>query len=186
MILKNEVTIFGKQFSLILRVFPEKTVITGGFGNRCKNAEYILFLDHDDTPEHWIREELKLLQKNFPLGNAYLFRTKRGHHTIFLEKFPLCDITEMMLVTSCDAHYKSIPMFYGRRMWVLRSLEKKNETIKYLGVIKNHSDIERSLAHKEYLKNIYKVPEKDFAGNGKFDKEKDLTLAYYKISEKNN
>jgi hypothetical protein len=109
---------------------------------------------------------------------------------VFLDKNDLEDVIEMMKITSCDKHYKEIPLYYGRRTWVLRQSPKPNEDLKYIGCVhKDKSAIQstlniRSLAHKNYLQQLFSIPERDFADkNNLFDDETIITMAYYKVRE---
>lgn len=179
---------FGTQYQFLTRVTPARETFHYGVGNRCHDGRYVLFLDYDDTPYDWIIEEIKLLQTMTQLGTAYLFKTRKGHHVIFLEKFYLGNIVEMLRMTTCDYQYQNVPLFYGKKLWVLRSSNKKHEELKYLGCVPNPNDAlylrERSLAHKNYLIVKYAVPPEDFLRGGRFDDFEELSLAYYYIHEK--
>lgn len=184
MIIKWNFDVFKKNVTFLFRIAVKRETLTQGYTNRCHDGQYVLFLDYDGTPLEWIQEEIKLLQERYDIGTAYTFVTKHGFHVVFLEKFTFGAIINMMDMTSCDKHYKDIPMFYGRRCWVLRHSDKKDESIKYLGALPSkhlRKLMERSLAHKIFIQKNYNIPEKDFAKSGYFDENKELTLAFYKI-----
>lgn len=187
MIIKYNFDVLKKNVTLLFRVAAKRENLTQGYGSRCSNGQYVLFLDYDSTPYDWIVEEIRLLQQRYTLGTAYTFSTKHGYHVVFLEKFFIGEIVDMMNVTTCDKNYKEIPLYYGRRIWVLRHSDKKNETIKYREAVHtNHPDVilpVRSLAHKTFLQKNFKIPEKDFAHGSDYDNNKELTLAFYKIPE---
>lgn len=185
--LKQQVKVFGKVVSLWFRIMPERTTLMYGFGNRCKDGRYVLFLDYDDTPLEWIKEEIRLLQEaTLLLGNAYLFKTKNGYHVVFLEKLFLGQIKDFMDMTSCDKSHREIPMLYGRKVWVLRQSPKKEEKITYLGVERRFCVLERSAPHAAYLQQFMSVPMDDIGElNGKFDTEENVLMAYYRIPERN-
>jgi hypothetical protein len=174
----------------IIRIIKQKKHLLYGMGNRCKDGLYILFLDYDDTPLEWITEEIKLLQKRYSMliSTAYIFKTRKGYHVLFLEKNDLEDVLEMMRITSADKQHREIPLYYGRRIWVLRNSPKKQETINYVGCVHNVNKTAtlnlKSNAHKEYLKLLYKIPNKDFGKQIDFDNENNLTLAYYHVGDK--
>lgn len=186
MLLKQSLDWLGRKWTFLFRVVPDRVVLQGGFGNRCHDGRYVLFLDYDETPLEWIDEEIVLLQTLFRLGNAYVFATKHGFHVVFLEKHLLLDIIDMMKVTSCDAQYKDIPLYYGRRVWILRTTNKRNEKICYVGVKKHVCNYERSLAHKAYLQTFFDIPDEDFVGGGTFDEYRSLTVGYYRVSNHKN
>ncbi len=179
--------LFGRKNSLILRSVKEKSVLMYGFGNRCKDGKYVLFLDYDNTPYNWISEEIGLLQEMFSLGTAYVFQTKNGYHVVFLEKYTLKQIISFLDVTSCDKNYKTVPLYYGRKIWVLRTSPKVDEELRF---IKAHHPLlpnieEKSLAHSMYLAKFYDVPLEDLPIQH-LDGQENLTLAHYKIGSENN
>lgn len=195
---QQKITLFGRQWQLFIRGNKEQKSLMYGVGNRCENGEYILFLDYDETPMEWIIEEIRLLQSrySYELGTAYLFTTKHGHHVVFLERHPLGKIIEMLDMTSCDKHYKNIPMNYGRKLWVLRQSPKLDEHMKYLGRLTNYHredyDIDQteypkgfpllSSAHKKYFQELFNIPDKEFPKET-YDNDDKLTMAYYRIHE---
>jgi len=159
-----------------------------GMGNRCNGGLYVLFLDYDGTPIEWVLEEVRMLQERYRglLGSAYLFRTKHGVHVVFLEKHPIGEIVEMMRLTSCDLQYQHVPMKYARRVWVLRQSPKKDEQLEYYGVVPSEIKgvVDRSRAHKLWMKANYSIPEKDFERGGTFDLETDIIVGHYHVSDK--
>lgn len=180
---------FGRQFRILLSADRKKDDLMLGMGNRCMNGEYLLFLDYDGTPVEWVHDEIKLLHQRFEglLGNAYLFRTKRGIHVVFLEKHSLGVITQMLDMTSCDQYYKSVPMRYARRVWVLRQTPKKNEELSYLGCVNvgyKTSLAKRSTAHRLWLQNHFTIPVKDFVSAAHWDGEKEIILGHYFIDDR--
>lgn len=176
----------GQHVNLLVRMSKPKDVFHFGIGNRTKDG-YCLFIDYDDTPLDWIREEISYLQANFEpfLGAAYLFETKNGIHVIFLEKHPLGRIITMLECTSCDKEYRKVPMLYGRKVWVLRQSNKQGENITYIGVIHKDAITERSRPHAEYLMQYCKVPDTDI-GMRNLDDEEKLVFAYYYVAGRNN
>lgn len=189
LLLKKTLDCFGFHMNLLFRVVPERTDIMHGVGNRCVGASYVLFLDYDCLPLEWVQDEIEVLQQEFSgvLGNAYFFKTKNGFHIIFLEKHFLGSIKDFMDMTSCDKNYKEVPMHYARKIWVLRQSPKKGEIIKYLGVKKKSSIAEKSLAHGLYMNQYMNVPLADLElRSGKWDKQKEVTMGYYKVAKENN
>lgn len=189
---------FGLTFNASMRIIRRKNVPHYGVGNRCSDGKYVLFIDYDHQLLDWIQEEIRLLQSTYryQLGTAYLFRTKNGYHVIFLEKHDIGFITRALSMTTADHNYKTIPLLYGRKIWVLRQSRKKNEHIDSIGyfpnpfhklLVREHITLpERSKAHKHYLKLLYSLPKEWFVQGGEFDKETELHIGYYAISEHNN
>jgi hypothetical protein len=173
----------GRKLSFIFRNVKERSLLQYGFGNRCTDGKYVLFLDYDDTPLEWVLEELRLLQRTFKneVGTGYVFQTKNGFHVVFLEKHFLGRIVDFMNVSSCDKNYKEVPMQYARRVWILRQSKKKDEEIKYLGAYIAKADIIKSLAHRLYLHQMMNVPIADMPSHKWFDTEKNLYMGYYRI-----
>lgn len=177
----------GTNHHFLYKTIKERKEFHYGIGNRCEDGKYVLFLDYDDTPDEWIREEIKLLQDNTQLGTAYIFQTKNGCHVLFLEKFYLAEILKLMNMTSIDPRYKNVPLQYGKKLWVLRSSNKKNETIKYLGYKYKLSPLERSRAHATYLTRILGIPRDHLAmDESPLDTSTGVVLGHYKIHRANN
>lgn len=182
------ITLFKRDYEFVFRTSRTKTSLQWGVGNRCEGGEYVLFLDYDDIPLTWIHDEITLLQEQYAtsLGDAFIFRTKHGHHVIFLERCNLGDLAEYLDVTTCDKHYRKIPMFYARKIWVLRQSEKKNEHgIEYLGVQRGYAPhVMRSSAHAEYIVTIMGVPkEQVFTKGRRFDGHEKLIVGAYHVAE---
>lgn len=192
MLWKCNINIFNRSLGAILRYGKKKDVLHYGVGNRCKDGQYVVFLDYDETYRAWIEDEIRLLQERFVmLGNAYLFKTKNGFHVIFLEKVTMTELLIILDTTTCDKNYRTVPMLYARRIWVLRQSTKKGEAIEYLGRIKKRGcRNERSRAHAMYLEEFCGVKEIDIVSNdwdyGPFDDEEIVIMGYYHIAEENN
>lgn len=190
---KLSFTILKTHINLIFRTSKKKENFQWGIGNRCREGKYVLFLDYDRTPISWVRDELKYIMKEYNLSHFFLFETKRGIHCINLEKRDISSVIEIMSKTTCDQDYKNVPLQHAKKIWVLRGSQKKEETIKYLYLMRRefslYPEVIRDLLstpHKEYLKDRFKIPEKNFRNIGLWDGEKDLIMAYYFISEENN
>lgn len=186
---QTRITAFGHYLQLSAKWAKAKTVTQYGITNRCNDGKYILFLDYDNTPDEWVIEEQRLLQRHFTgyLGNAYLFKTRNGYHVMYLEKNSLDDIINFLALTTCDKQYKDMPLRYGRKAWVLR-MSPKNDEEKSLYIRKINGGFcrrERSNAHRLALEKFHGVPTEDFFGAGPFDDEEKLEMAYYKVADEN-
>ena len=160
---RTNLSIFGKDIRFFIGVFPAYTTWKKGITNRCKDGQFVLFLDYDDVPFEWIVDELKLLQKGQGLGDIHLFKTGKGYHAINTEKRPFWDMIEMMQRTSCDPNYIMIPLKYGKKAWTLRVSDKKGEpTIQYVKTLKGENWMAQSRPHNFLLRELYgvKIPKK--------------------------
>lgn len=192
MMFKQQWNFFGRILSFYLRFLPERNKLHLGMGNRCVGGLYCTFLDYDHVPLSWIEEEIVLLQEA-GLGNAYIFETKHGYHVVFLQKSTLMQVYAYLGMSSCDKHYREVPMLYARKIWVLRQSQKHDEQITYVGVRRvdeqkvHYLYHEQSKAHALYLLKVMKVPLEDIDfSKGKWDAHQELEIGYYKIREENN
>jgi len=183
--LKYSAQFFKRQFTFLLRLGQKKEVLHYGIGNRTADGQYLLFIDYDTTPLEWVEEEIKYMQTKDCLGDVFLFKTKRGIHAICLQKMPLDEVIDLLSMTSCDKNYLNVPLFYGRRVWVLRQSNKQDEEVSYIKMLP--ADVNfgvRSKAHYNYLRTICDVPKKDLDhADTPFDKHEDLLFAYYHINK---
>lgn len=184
---------FRKEVLLAARVQQEKVVLQYGITNRCKDGLYVLFLDYDKSPESWIREEITLLQGKFSwLGEAHLFKTKHGHHVVFLEKSHLHNMYDAMRYTSCDTAHREIPMRWTRRAWVLRQSNKDPDKsdLYYIDTIEspfgNQEWRVQSLAHRLWLTEHWGVPTTKTMQLTQHDAEYELEMAYYHTPEEHH
>lgn len=185
--IKWSVNMFKQHVGFSFRIAQKRDIMHEGVGNRCADGTYVPFLDYDNTPIEWIYDEVKLVQDIFGLGNGYIFRTKHGHHVVFLDKMILGEVVQVLECTTVDTNYKKIPMMYGRRAWVLRHTNKSKEEIKYIGLVisEDCEDRERSNAHKLWLKRRYNVPDIHFDLGG-WDDSIQLVKAFYPVPKESN
>lgn len=170
---------YGKLHFLVKRT-RERKEFHYGVGNRTKDGMYCVFLDYDDTPYEWIREEIRLLQERMGCGHAHVFKTNKGFHVIFLEKYPLDELLHILGMTSVDKSYIHVPLKYANKVWVLRQTHKRDMPITYVETIKNTFSTfrEKSTAHKEYLIRYCYLDEESFEKH-KWDGQQELVLGYY-------
>ncbi len=176
------IPLLDRKIHAILKTTEIRKNFHYGIGNRCHDAKYLVFLDYDDTPLEWIHQEIKLVQDHTLLGTAYIFKTKHGHHVIFLEKFYFDDMITILGMTTIDQRYRNVPMRYGHKVWILRNSRKKDETIKYMGYLYKESPLIKSSPHAKYLVDILGIPKEHLEqGDEKYDPYTELILGYYKI-----
>lgn len=179
---KLNFTVFGQRVNLAMKISKERSEWIAGIGNRCADGNYVIFLDYDNVPYDYIIEELKTLSEKYCLGNGYIFKTGNGFHVVFLEKFCLGNLLDIMNHTACDKSYIDVPLMYGRKVWVLRQTQKGGKDILYFA--KFHSKFDggiKSRAHAKFLKKRYniKINIKGYA----FDTCDKLTFASYFVKQ---
>jgi hypothetical protein len=184
---KFEWSLFG-EWTFMLRRGPKRDVWHWGITNRCSDGKYVIFLDYDGEPIDFIRDQIENLQHEFMLGEAFIFKTKHGHHVIFLDKVTLAELVEIFKNTTIDPLYRDVPMRRVRREWVLRQSNKNNEKITYAGKVSSlwNDCRQKSNAHAECLHTMYDIPLEPVLHKYQYDEETDVTFACYEISKRNN
>jgi len=109
-------------------------VVVRGVTNKVGHR-YVVFLDYDYDEKHSIYSEVSSLQAEWGLGNAYLFKTSKGYHVIFLDLLSYGEFKAILNASSCDDAYKQVPQQNNARAWVLRITDKKDNIITYEDVI---------------------------------------------------
>lgn len=137
---------------------------------------YVLFLDYDINDYKLIEEEIETIQKDYKLGDAYIFRTKRGFHVIIPNLLTYQEHKKIIENTSVEYAYKSIPQKNNKKVWVLRITPKKNNEIIPYMIIHNKSNKKISAPHIKYLKNR---GFKNIKENNKYYINKTLKYAIY-------
>lgn len=150
-----------------------------GITNRVANY-WIPFLDYDDiSNKTFLFEELATLQENFLLGNAYLFRTKKGYHVVFLDLVEYDTLLEILESSNCDKHYATVPQTNGNQAWILRLTPKGDNFVYFDDVLPGNNVRPISAPHKKLLHTLG-VPENGFFRNDKEAFEgKQLVFARY-------
>lgn len=99
---------------------------TTGVRNITGNNKRILFLDYDSQDlDFCIMPEIKYLQLNHNLGDAYLFESsKDSFHVVFFDELDFLEWLDILKKTSCDSVYKNVAYFGDNASNVLRIAEK--------------------------------------------------------------
>jgi len=156
-----------------------KTAVAG-VTNRTKDGKYITFLDYDEIPYEWLRDELLAIQKEFDLKQLYVFKSgSDNHHVICFEKMNREDYEKILHRSSCDPGYKKIPWAWGKRVSTLRISEKRGTVPKFLEIIDRDAIPMRELssAHIKFFSKYYTVPLPLGMGDG----EEELIMVRYRI-----
>lgn len=112
---------------------------------------YCLFLDYDLTNKLALYQEIRSLQETYDLGNAYIFKTGRGYHTIFLDLLTYRELVTILEASTCDPDYIDVPQRNGTRMWVLRISKKKSGAPEFHDVLYNQQVRPISRPHRDWL-----------------------------------
>lgn len=122
-----------------------------GLSNKVDHR-YCVFLDYDINEETTVHADLYGLQKQFDLGNCYLFRTKKGFHAIFLDLVTYDELKKILDASSCDDHYKYVSRNNNNRQWILRINPKKNgNNVVFDHVLPGYHSRALSFPHSNYL-----------------------------------
>ncbi len=161
-------------------IFKSFTTWKTGITNRCNDGKFVLFLDYDNVPLQWIIDEITYIQTHFSLGDLHIFKTGKGYHVINTEKRQFGTILEIMKSTTCDPHYITVPLKYGKRVWTLRISNKKGKpNIRWIMTIKGRSRCVMSSPHNWLLRELYGVKISERGGDG----EKHFYKSTYPIAE---
>lgn len=151
-----------------------------GIGNKMDHR-YCVFLDYDYNELTTLTSEIKGLQKNYNLGNAYLFSTGKGFHVIFLDLVTYQELKVIMNASTCDYHYKVIGRKNCKRQWVLRFTDKGKNKITFHSIIKSQSDRMQSFPHSNYL-IAQGVPIKEINKQDLYYEGRDMPLTFVRYS----
>lgn len=164
----------GLQFTIAAK--KREGVRTIGVCNKVGNR-YVPFLDYDYDNKLSIFGELRSLQENNILGNAYIFKTKHGYHVIFLDLLTYDEWLHLLDQTSCDQYYKEVPQMNDSRMWVLRLSQKNDNKITFETVLWNQQVRAVSGPHQALLRERG-VPLEVLKKNKPYIEEDDKKLIY--------
>lgn len=139
--------------------FFKKPQIVKGYSNSCEDGKGILLIDYDNVEERIVLEDYSLIQKEFKLLQAYLFKTKeKNWHVVCLQKFFHPEIYNILSHTRCDVNYLSMPLRNVYRNYVLRLGDKKGSKkpsfVKIIGE-EQYLGNEISSAHLELLNKVF-------------------------------
>lgn len=165
------------RVSLKKREGSEVLAVANKMGHR-----YCIFLDYDYDEKLTVYEDLSGLQEHYQLGNAYVFRTKKGFHAIFLDLVTYTELKQILDASSCDDHYKYVSRRNNNRTWVLRFTDKKNNNrVVFEEILWSPQYRQISYPHTRYLVSMG-VPEWVFENKEKFleGKDRKLLLVKYK------
>lgn len=178
--MKINLSLFNIEIGIIASARKKRTETVKGITNRCDDGHYILFLDYDNIPYEWLKEELKALQVEFSIKELFILKSSSdSYHIISFEKFTREEYEQILHRSSCDKGYKTIPFIWGKKLNTLRITEKNGKKpeffdyINYGGLIMNR---EISKAHSKMFKLLY-----DLNPIGNKDNSENIIFAEYKI-----
>lgn len=175
-------TVGKYRFGFDLRELTKDII---GMGSVCEDGEHCLFFDLDNINELALRNGIVTLQREYELGDCYVFRTSTdSYHAVFLDK-----LSRGMIINLHD-HFSSITPKWDnqglinhdisslrRKYWTLRLNSRGGDQIKHVSTLKSphlvswnkKSNAHRVLLNKLYNLNIEKTPDFDDYTNVIFD-----------------
>lgn len=152
-------SILGRTWSVQIISRETKKYYVFGYCNRTKDGKYVVCIDYDRVASNHIRDELLALQEEYDLGTFYVFKSGRnGFHAVCVDKVPYKLFRTVISASSCDEDYVNVPVFFGRKLWVLRSTAKKDsEKPCLVFTLCRESARVKSRAHLLILQKFYGV-----------------------------
>lgn len=171
------------RFGLSVMLEGKKDVY--GYTNRCDDGKFIVFLDYDEIPLEWIKVELSYLQKDFNLGDFYLFEGTVGNfHAISFTKVNRNELYEILSNSSMDENYWKVPYTIGKRLLTLRFSDKKGKKPYFIGKISRVSDRLESYEHKKLINKLFNcIDDVSLKSNNDYNCETKLIISKYKVVE---
>lgn len=189
--LKFSFVLFDKLYGFSFATKPYLKQYMYGFTNRCIDGKYIICLDYDRMNLEWILPEIRQLQNNLGLSTFYIFESSPGSYwAVCLTKVSFKHFVDIIRSTSCDDAYKTVPLYYGKKLWTLRLSDKNGIAPKLIHTMVNSSkdtflNRKLSLAHYKLLKKIYPNIKCLTSDLKRFDDNLNLICSSYG-AEKNN
>lgn len=180
--MKLHFELFGVEFGVITGVRKKLKEPIAGITNRTHDGYYIPFLDYDDMPFDWLEGELIDIQKQYNLGDLYVFASGQDKfHVVGFDKLTREEYQSLLNRSSCDANYKKIPFTWGRRVATLRATEKQGRKVKLHAVIE--ADFSRPYRHE--MSNAHRIFFEGHYGietpRGRYDNYENVIVAKYRI-----
>jgi len=172
--------IFGREFVIIFKTRKERTFPVYGYSSRTLDNKHVLMFDYDNLSEVDIVREIKFLQENFLLSDAYLFKSsKNSYHILIPDKVTLKEAVTILRNSSVDPSHIDVPLRFGAKLWTLRLSEKNGKRPEFLYKIKSPYNIrQKSRPHLVLIKKLYPEIDINFENCDEYDT---LVGANYKI-----
>lgn len=141
-----------------ISIINRKTAWTRGCSNKTKDNYFCSFFDYDRMKKSYVKEELKILQEQFNLGDLLIFKSSENNYqAVGFGKLTLHEFQEVLMHSSCDYAFIKFPKYLPyAKYYVLRQFSKGNTPApEFLYVLKAKTDREQSLAHWKYFKALY-------------------------------
>ncbi len=181
------ITIFvkGKIFGINIgfSIMKERKEEVFGYTNRCDDGKFIVFLDYDDMPYEWVIKEIKSIQKDFNLGDFYMFKSSESSfHAVCFTKVQLGTLRTILMNSSCDENYHRVPYSIGKRLLTLRLTEKEGKKPKFNGMLLRDSPRLESYEHKKLIHKLFRCMTDDaIISNSDFEHPTKIIIANYKV-----
>lgn len=126
-----------------------------GISSRCPDYKHVIMLDYDNIPIGSVTDHIRIMQRQYSLGDFYIIKTLNGYNAICLDKLPFGLIHSMGIDVLSLVDRKYLELANKRNYFTLRfDMDKKLEKI----IEFDKNKYEKSLAHKQFLEwffNIY-------------------------------
>jgi len=157
--------------------FIENSKEAQGYTNRCKDGQYVTFLDYDREFLKDVVANKDFLEKKFGIFFDFLIQTKKGFHLISLDKISYNILREILQDSHCDPLFARVPFETALRSSTLRISKKDGNIPKLLMQFKRKEDsgFELSEAHFLFLRKAFKISRP----LGQFDDFKALEVVNY-------
>jgi hypothetical protein len=167
--ISGNVRFFRLEFGFHLRNFwGVKNTI--GLRNNTSDGKRLIFLDYDNTLYHeMLVPEARYLQEKYHLSDFYILKSSQkanSYHAICLDKLDARTWMKVLSEASCDPNYKTAPLLFDCKAWVLRVSPKgSSDAPKLITILKSpYQDRPKSNAHAVFLKFHYGVKIDDLSG----------------------
>jgi len=149
-------TLFNKRIGLSAYARDVRHKYVSGYCNRTIDGLYIITLDYDDMDLDTVQGELNRLQEDHALGDFYIFKSGGGYHGVCLDKVNFKELLLIMENSSIDINYMKVPLYSGKKLWVLRLTDKDNKSIEYVCKIpSSYESNVQSTAHANLLNTAF-------------------------------
>lgn len=139
-------------------ILNRKMVWTKGCTNKTIDLRFIPFFDYDNMRLSYVKEELKVLQEQFDLGDLPIFKSsKNSYQAVGFSKLSLNEFQNVLMHSSCDYAYIQFPKYLPfAKSYVLRQFSKGNtKRPEFVCNLERKTEREQSTAHHKYFKILY-------------------------------
>jgi len=151
--------ILDREFLFVLEWRNKRKKDIVGYTSRTQDGKHIIMMDYDFDKLEWIEDEIKALQEDFKLGNAYIFKSNKGYHVVIPDKVAYGELITILKNSSVDPNHYYVPKMYGTQLITLRVSEKDGKKPQFIKEIKSkyNNNRKKSKAHIIFLNKIFNL-----------------------------